>query len=333
LSSFVNNHFPIPNNRSIKADDIVTTPGVYAALEQVSYAVADPGDGILIGRPMYNGFQKGFTFSRSRLVAIAGRHVDPFTKDAVERYRNVMESSNEDGTKIKAILLCNPHNPLGRCFSTEVLEEYVKFCCENGIHLICDEIYAMTHYEKKEGLGVKRDVSFVSVLSLPKVHKDQDKMVHSLYGMSKDFCCSGVRLGAVITRAEEIKKVIMTNSFLSWVSSGADIIWSCILADSGFVTKFFNDNQFRLTNAYQFLTEKLECHRINYYKEGRVSLNAGLFVWIDLSYALQTPVPEHATDGDRERYISDRLMKAPGGLKLSAGRTFKTEKLGWFRCA
>jgi len=64
----MNNHFPIPSNRSIKADDIVTTPGVYAALEQLSYAVADPGDGILIGRPMYNGFQKGFTFSRSRLV-------------------------------------------------------------------------------------------------------------------------------------------------------------------------------------------------------------------------------------------------------------------------
>jgi 1-aminocyclopropane-1-carboxylate synthase len=77
-----------------------------------------------------------------------------------------------------------------------------------------------------------------------------------------------VRLGAVISRAETIKKTIMTNSFLSWVSSGADIIWSCILADSGFVTKFFNDNQSRLTNAYQFLTEKLDNYKINYYKEG-----------------------------------------------------------------
>jgi hypothetical protein len=56
-------------------------------------------------------------------------------------------------------------------------------------------------------------------------------------------------------------------------------------------------------------------------------------VWIDLTYALQNPPPEHVTDGDRERYISERLAKAPGGLKLSPGRAFKTERLGWFRSA
>jgi histidinol-phosphate/aromatic aminotransferase/cobyric acid decarboxylase-like protein len=57
---------------------------------------------------------------RVKVVAVdfesEGKPVDPFTADAIERYRNVMETSNDDGTNIKAILLCNPHNPLGRCF-------------------------------------------------------------------------------------------------------------------------------------------------------------------------------------------------------------------------
>jgi 1-aminocyclopropane-1-carboxylate synthase len=52
----------------LEKENIVTTPGVYAAMEIISWVVANPGDGILVGRPFYGGFIQGFARSRSRFV-------------------------------------------------------------------------------------------------------------------------------------------------------------------------------------------------------------------------------------------------------------------------
>jgi 1-aminocyclopropane-1-carboxylate synthase len=67
LSKFLNTHFKITESKLIDKN-IITTPGVYAALEQISWAVANPGEGILVGRPLYPGFIKGFSYSRSKYV-------------------------------------------------------------------------------------------------------------------------------------------------------------------------------------------------------------------------------------------------------------------------
>ncbi|KAI5776335.1 pyridoxal phosphate-dependent transferase [Geopyxis carbonaria] len=342
LAKFINNHWHLNSEprkakgalvKEIVPDNIVTTPGVYAALEHLSYAIANPGDGILIGRPLYGGFSKGFTFSRSRVKVVSvdftndrdELEIDAFSEDVIDRYRRAWERSNEDGTRIKAILICNPHNPLGRCFERHVIEKLIDLCCELNIHLISDEIYAMTHYERFP--GDTGSTPFTSVLGIPNRNKNQDNLVHSLYGMSKDFCCSGVRLGAIITRSSAICNVVMTNSFMSWVSSGADIIWSCILADNKFLQHFFSTTRKKLGHAYQTMTAEFKRHGINYYSEG----NAGLFIWIDLTYALEKPMPVKSTDASREKFITDKLNPGTGGLKISSGRAYKTEEIGWFR--
>ncbi|KAL7266769.1 hypothetical protein RUND412_010667 [Rhizina undulata] len=325
LSDFINTHFNVPVSAKLTKENIITTPGVYAALEQISWAVGNPGDGILVGRPLYGGFIKGFTFSRSRVktVPVTFGDVDPFSKEAVQIYRNAFDTSNDLGTPIKAILLCNPHNPLGRCFKQEVLEEYIDLCLEKKIHLISDEIYAMSHYKNPHAT---EDVTFTSLLSVPKASATEDakKLVHVLYGMSKDFGSSGVRLGAIISRGTQILNAIITNSFLSWVSSGGDIMWSAILSSNTFLTDFFKINQARLAAHYKIVTDDLAKNGINWEKEG----NSGLFVWVDLSYALE-PNPGHKTNQEREDYITNKLLEKK--IRLSAGRKFKTEKLGWYR--
>lgn len=42
--------------------------------------------------------------------------------------------------------MCNPQNPLGRAYSRETLLAYAKFCEEKDLHLVSDEIYAMSTY-------------------------------------------------------------------------------------------------------------------------------------------------------------------------------------------
>jgi hypothetical protein len=43
--------------------------------------------------------------------------------------------------------VCNPQNPLGRTYSRETLLAYARFCEENDLHLVSDEIYAMSVYD------------------------------------------------------------------------------------------------------------------------------------------------------------------------------------------
>lgn len=46
-------------------------------------------------------------------------------------------------------ILCNPQNPLGRTYPRDTLLAYARFCEERDLHLVSDEIYAMSVYENK----------------------------------------------------------------------------------------------------------------------------------------------------------------------------------------
>lgn len=91
--------------------------------------------------------------------------------------------------------MCNPHNPLSRCYPKEVLLELMEFCQERGLHLILDEIYAL--------MDLKVDLrapKFVSALSLTEALvpsgaiKIDPSRVHVVWSASKLFGMSGFRV-------------------------------------------------------------------------------------------------------------------------------------------
>ena len=64
---------------------------------------------------------------------------------------------------MKALLLCNPPNPLGQFYAPEVSEAYLAFCAEYGIHLISDKVYAISIFPTNDN---PEPTPFRSVLSL-----------------------------------------------------------------------------------------------------------------------------------------------------------------------
>jgi len=79
---------------------------------------------------------------------------------------------------IKALLICNPHNPLGQTYPPATLAGLIALAAKYSIHLISDEIYALSTF-----LVVGREAEkFTSVLALPAARPD---LVHVLYGISK----------------------------------------------------------------------------------------------------------------------------------------------------
>ncbi len=93
---------------------------------------------------------------------------------------------------IKGLLLTNPHNPLGQCYPRSVLEECVRFCARHMIHLVFDEVYALTSFDCPE---LVEPIPFVSGLALNVKSLGGDPhRVHVIWSSSKDFGQSGVRM-------------------------------------------------------------------------------------------------------------------------------------------
>jgi len=67
--------------------------------------------------------------------------------------------------------------------------------------MICDEAFAMSVYKNPQGTDL---APFKSVLSLDLSDYINSQFVHVAYGMGKDFCANGLRIGAVCSRNEGI---------------------------------------------------------------------------------------------------------------------------------
>jgi len=112
-----------------------------------------------------------------------------FTGDLLPALEDALRSA---ACPIKALMITNPHNPLGVCYPKETLESCVKFCAEHNLHFISDEVYAMTNF-KTTDMG--EPSPFVSVLSLDLAQLGANpSRTHMVWSTSKDFGQSGFRM-------------------------------------------------------------------------------------------------------------------------------------------
>lgn len=112
MAAHINEYFsPVS---PVKPDHIVTASALTAIHEMVALSLGDPGDGILVSRPVYGRFELDFGNTAGLSIVYADMNgVDPFSPEVVEKYQTALNDSQEEGVKIRALLIINPHNPLG----------------------------------------------------------------------------------------------------------------------------------------------------------------------------------------------------------------------------
>ena len=99
---------------------------------------------------------------------------------------------NEASCPVRALLLTNPHNPLGVRYSRVVLEACLQLCQDLNIYFISDEVYALTSFETDD---IPFPIPFTSLLSLDVKGLGCDLWrAHTVWSTSKDFGQSGFRL-------------------------------------------------------------------------------------------------------------------------------------------
>ena len=115
------------------------------------------------------------------------------------------------------------------------------------------------------------DPSLASLPSLLRTH------VHVVFGLSKDFCASGLRVGCLHSRNPAVNSSLENLSYFSAPSGALQAALAEALSDRSWLDAFFLENETRLLRSYSVLAEALSAAGIPY-----VPAVAAMFVWADL---------------------------------------------------
>lgn len=131
----------------IDAASIVYSPGTVEALDALVRAYTEPGDGVIIQRPVYAPFTRVIEGNQRAVVNNALINNDGYyTIDFDDFEAKARDPHN------KLFILCSPHNPVGRVWTSNELTRMAQICLANDVILVADEIHGdlirkgQTHY-------------------------------------------------------------------------------------------------------------------------------------------------------------------------------------------
>jgi len=120
----------------VQREWIIMAPGVVPSLFASVMAFAGPGAGVIVQPPVYFPFFSAVTTNQRRLI------LNPLRLEA-GRYRidfAHLEQCAADGARL--LLLCSPHNPVGRVWDKSELEEILRIARRYDLTILSDEIHA-----------------------------------------------------------------------------------------------------------------------------------------------------------------------------------------------
>ena len=176
------------HNYKIEKDWIVEIGGVVPALFHLVSALTNENDGIIIMRPVYYPFSMAIEQNNRKIENVSLIEKDgQYTIDFEELER---VASLESTT---CMILCNPHNPIGRVWTKEELIKIGDICLENNITLISDDIhfdFVMKGYEHTIITTLKEEYAKNTVVCT---------------APSKSFNLGGVQVSNIIIQNEELR--------------------------------------------------------------------------------------------------------------------------------
>ena len=123
-----------------KREWVATSPGVVPAIFNAVRTLTSPGDGVIVQPPVYYPFFMAVEASGRRIVR------NPLVVDRADgapRYRmdfDDLERKAADPANTM-LVLCSPHNPVGRVWTRRELERVLDICARHGVTIVADEIH------------------------------------------------------------------------------------------------------------------------------------------------------------------------------------------------
>jgi cysteine-S-conjugate beta-lyase len=170
-------------------EDIIYSPGTVHALNIAVRAFTNPGDGVIIQRPVYPPFTSSIE-ANGRKVKNNALLCDSEGYYSID-FDDFEAKAKEETTKM--FILCNPHNPTGRVFSHDELQKLSEICAKYNVLIVADEIH---------GDLVRRNQTFTPIA---KVVDSADHLV-TFTAINKTFNVAGLHCTNVIITNPELRK-------------------------------------------------------------------------------------------------------------------------------
>ena len=128
-----------------KIEWLTKTPGVVFALAMAVKAFTQKGEGVLIQQPVYYPFTEVIEDNERKLVnsplILNGEH---YAIDFSDLEKQIIENN------VKLMLLCSPHNPVGRVWTRAELQKVGDICLKHGVIIVSDEIHGDFVWENNQ---------------------------------------------------------------------------------------------------------------------------------------------------------------------------------------
>ena len=258
----------------VEKEWIIFTPGVIPVFHIAIQNFTKPADGIIVQTPVYYPFMDGVKNNGRKLVLnpLIERDGDWFMDfDDLEE-----QVKNPDN---KMLILRNPHNPVGRAWTKEELEQLGTLCAENDVLLISDEIHADL---------IMNGSKHQAVCAISEAFQ-RNTITH--YAPSKTFNTAGLQTAFVIIPDQKIRETFIeglnANRIynLNWFS--AAVLETAYNQCEGYVDALCAYVDANMDYMKQFLEQKLPMLKMN-------KPEATYMVWVDFrGTGLSTDEIEH----------------------------------------
>ncbi|KAL7934671.1 PLP-dependent transferase [Trichoderma chlorosporum] len=325
VARFINRRFAPAT--AVRATDILTSNGVSSLIDTMVFNLCERGEAVMVLTPTYLMVphnicaRSGVQMIPVSTQGIPDQYSSTHAPKVVEKLEEAYLASCARGVSARALLICNPCNPTGRSYSKASLLEMARFCGRHKMHLLSDEIYAMSSFESPDpGLD-----TFSSALSIADDLPDGvfKENIHCLYGAAKDFASGGLRLGFLVTRNELLWKTCSRLTLFTWVSSFSTAFFAHFLSDAEAVDEYLALYQGRLRASYGAASELLREHGIPFQPA-----NSGMFVFVELTKWLKY---FDAPDGKDQEVQLYRYLALQAGVLLNRGQLSLSSVPGCFR--
>ncbi|KAM8861183.1 1-aminocyclopropane-1-carboxylate synthase-like protein 1 [Synchiropus picturatus] len=299
----------------LSADNVVVMNGCTSVFSCLAAVICDPKDGFLIPTPFYNYIADDVSlYSHVKLFHVPldcevdGEDNKPF-RLTVDRLEEGLKKAKKEGVVIRGVILMNPHNPLAEVYTLEEMNGFLEFAKRNELHAIVDEIYMLSIFDEC--------VPFHSVLSRERLPDPQ--RTHILWGLSKDFALSGIRIGALYSKNRDLVDAVAKLGVFHSISGATQRQMARLLHDRVWINEeFLPENRRRLKAAHRYLTGELQSLGIPY-----MNRPATLYIWADLRKYLAKPTFEEELSVWRG-FLRHKVV-------LTCGQVFSCSTPGWFR--
>ncbi len=177
-------------NINLTADDIIITTGGSEAVLFAFLACLNPGDEIIVPEPAYANYM-AFAISAGAVIrTVVSSIEDGFALPPIEKFEALI---NE---RTKGIMICNPNNPTGYLYTRSEMNQIRDLVKKYDLYLFSDEVYREFIYTGSP---------YISAFHLEGIEEN----VVLIDSVSKRYSECGIRIGALITKNKELRKVVM----------------------------------------------------------------------------------------------------------------------------